>query len=69
MMSYKKALEEMGILRERNILRLQQLTKELDPNDPDHDDDINIIYISIQITVFIHKYPEEPLLFVLYIIS
>ena len=44
MMSYKKALEEMGILRERNISRLQQLAKELDSNDPDHDDDVNIIY-------------------------
>ena len=43
-MSYKKALEDIGILRERNILRLQQLAKELDPKDVDHDDDVNIIY-------------------------
>ena len=41
-MSYKKALEDIGILRERNVSRLQQLAEELDPKDADHDDDVNI---------------------------
>ena len=43
-MSYKKALADIGILREKNILRLQQLAMELEPKGDDHDD-VNTIYV------------------------
>ena len=40
-MSYKKALEELGISREINIERVEHLATEMDIKDPD--DDVNIL--------------------------
>ena len=46
-MSYKKALEELGISREKNIERVEYLATEMDIKDPDDDVNITNIYVRI----------------------
>ena len=46
-MSYKKALEELGISREENIERVEHLATEMDIKDPDDDVNITNIYVRI----------------------
>ena len=46
-MSYKKALEELGISREKNIERVEHLATEMDIKNPD---DVNITNIYVRIS-------------------
>ena len=47
-MSYKKALEELGISGEKNIKRMEHLATEMDIKDSD--DDVNITNINVRIS-------------------
>ena len=46
-MPYKKALEELGISREKNIERVEHLATEMDIKDLD--DDVNITNINVSV--------------------
>ena len=66
-MSYKKAWADIGISREKNISRLQQLAEELQPKE----DDVNIIHKHLckQSCLYSAIWPKGPLFFVFCIIS